>query len=289
MLVGIVVLLSLALSYVLFGSLFFHLIETWRIDPFYLHGPWVALAALFLYLRFLYTRGRQKVIPAKAGIFMEGDLLPLEFRDVLSAVLLFSFSAAVFVFGIQTRVPFLGGLAFTLWCITLHLLLFGVSGWRGYSFPFLYFLFSVPLPYLGELSGMLQIFIASLSKHIFLGLGYPIQQSGITLSFPNAAFQIAADCTGIKSWLVLFSLVVFFLTFIRLRFSLKMLIAILILPVAFFSNMTRIVTLLFLGFYKGEKIAMAFWHDFSGITFYGVSCLLMLLIVFVAIRHDRPA
>lgn len=276
MLSGVVVLLSIALSYVLFGALFFHLIDTWGRDPFYLHGPWVALTALFLYLRFLWLH-RQR------------ELLPLQARDLFSAIVMFALSSAVFVFGIQTRLPFLGGVSFALWGITLHLLLFGTRALSSVSFPFIYFLFSVPLPYLGEFSGILQVLVASLSKHIFSMFGYPIQQAGIHLSFPDASFQIAADCTGIKSWLVLFSLVVFFLTFIRLRVSLKMLMVILILPVAFFSNMMRVVMLLLIGFYQGEKSAMAFWHDFSGIAFYGVSCFFLLLMIFAFLRYDRPA
>lgn len=274
MVTGVVILLSIALSYVLFGSLFFHLIETWRIDPFYLHGPWVALAALFLYLRFLWFHRDQ-------------ELLQLTGVDIGLAIATFAVATALFIFGIQTRLPFFGGVAFALWGITLHLLLFGTEDLRGYSFPFIYFLFSVPLPWLGEFSGMLQVFVAALSKHIFVILGYPIQQAGIHLSFPGASFQIAADCTGIKSWLVLFSLVVFFLTFIRLTISLKVLITILIFPVAFFSNMTRVATLLAIGFYRGEKSAMAFWHDFSGIAFYGISCFLLLLIIFACVQYNR--
>lgn len=276
MLSGIVVLLSIALSYVLFGSLFFHLIDTWKIDPFYLHGPWIGMAALFLYLRFLWR-------------YHEKELLQLRTKDIISAILMFAISAAVFIFGIKTRIPFLGGAAFALWGVALHMLLFGIGVWRGYLFPFIYFLFAVPLPYLSEVSGLLQLFIAKLSTTIFSGLGYQIRQEGINLFIPNASFQIAADCTGIKSWLVLMSLAVFFLLFIRLRFSLKILIAIFILPVAFFSNMLRIVVLLLLGFHRGEKMAMAFWHDFSGITFYGVACFLTLLMVWVLIRYDRAA
>lgn len=276
MLSGIVVLLSIALSYVLFGSLFFHLIDTWTIDPFYLHGPWIGVASLFLYLRFLWCHRGQ-------------ELLRLRTIDIIPAIVLFLVSMVFFLLGIKTKMPFLGGLAFVLWGITLHLLLFGREhGWggRGYSFPFFYFLFAIPLPYLSEASGLLQLWIAKLSTGMFAGLGYQIRQEGINLFLPNASFQIAADCTGIKSWLVLFSLGVFFLPFIRLRFSLKILIAVFILPVAFFSNMLRIVVLLLIGFYRDEKMAMMFWHDFSGMTFYGVACFLMLLMGWAFVRYD---
>ncbi|MEK7790489.1 MAG: exosortase/archaeosortase family protein [Deltaproteobacteria bacterium] len=278
MISGIVVFLSIALSYVLFGSLFFHLIDTWKIDPFYLHGPWIAVASLFLYLRFLW-------------LHRESQLLRLRTKDIVSAIVFLVFSALFFLFGIQTKMPFLGGLAFALWGVALHSLLFGSKEGclpvMEYSFPFFYFLFAVPLPYLSEASGLLQLFIAKLSTNIFSGLGYPIRQEGINLILPHASFQIAPDCTGIKSWLVLFSLVVFFLTFIRLKFCFKILISFLIVPVAFFSNMFRIIVLLLLGFHKDEKIALAFWHDFSGITFYGVACFLTLLMVWALIRYDR--
>ncbi len=274
MLSGIVVLLGITLSYVLFGSLFFHLIDTWKIDPFYLHGPWIAMASFFLYLRFLW-------------LHREIQLLRLGTKDIISAILFLVLSAVIFLFGIKTKMPFLGGLSFALWGVALHLLLFGKKdGWGGYSFPFFYFLFAVPLPYLGELSGLLQLFISGFSKNIFSVLGYQIRQEGINLFLPHASFQIAADCTGIKSWLVLFSLVVFFLTFIRLKFGFKILVSFLIIPVAFFSNMFRIIVLLLLGFHKDEKMALVFWHDFSGMTFYGVACFLTFLMVWALIRYD---
>ena|SRR3989338_5719231 len=260
------ILLSGGITSVLFGSLFQYIGLTWSIDPFYKHGLWILLLSIFLYGKFL-------------GSLKTATLFPFERANIRASVTAFLTFALFFVMGIQTRLPWFGGVAFVAWLLTLHFLFFELKLWKAFSFPLGYFLLAVPLPYLSEFSGLLQLKIAQISQSVFSFFHFPLTQEGILLSFPKASFEIAADCTGIKSWLVLLSLSIFFLYFLPLSLWAKTIVSFLILPIAFISNLFRVFILLLFGFYQGQEVAMRYWHNFSGIVFYVLACMLVLFLL----------
>ena len=63
----LIILLSIAITYVVFGSLFQYIIQTWEIDPFYQHGPWVAGVSFLLYARFLYRVPKAELLILDRG------------------------------------------------------------------------------------------------------------------------------------------------------------------------------------------------------------------------------
>lgn len=270
---GVIGILGSALTYILFGSFFQYLWFTWKVDPFYLHGLWIGILSLLLYGFFIWK-------------IRHGPLLLLEKKDQFYSFLSLCFSFSFFILGAKTHLAFLGGLSFFCWALTFQFLFFQRKWWKDFTFPFVFFLLAVPLPYLGEFSGLLQIMVASLLQKIFSFFGYVLFQEGILLNLPNASFQIAADCTGIKSWLVLLSLVIFFLYFLKLNLKTKILIVVLVLPIAFISNFTRVFILIYLGFLKGEAFAMTYWHDWGGMVFYLLSCFLVLVVFGLALRYE---
>ncbi len=262
-------LLVATITYVVFGSFFLYLIQTWKIDPFYRHGPYVFLTAVGLYGYFWVRVLRSKTSFSEAGEHPTGGY---PFKIILVGITAF-LTILFFVLGAITHIPFCGGLAFIFWMLFVHRLFFGHMPLRAYAFPFFFFLCAVPLPYLGEVSGILQILISKISYLFFQGFGYPLTQQGIYLSFPTATFEIAPDCTGIKSWIVLFSICLFFIYFLRITWRAKCFILLSLIPIAFLSNWIRVMTLLFIGYYGGEDLAFRFWHHFSGLMFYLLSCI----------------
>lgn len=290
----VIALLAGTLTYVLFGSFFQYLWFTWKIDLFYLQGPYIGILSILLYGRFILTkclrRGwhRAGVPPLREGASGGGEVRGPAATEV-SIYYFFVFlilALMIFVGAAKTGIPFLGGLSFLLWAISFQFLFFPKSVWKEFSFPFFFFLLAVPLPFLNEISGLLQVWVAKLITLKFSFLGYAIVQEGITLKLPNATFQIAADCTGIKSWLVLFSLVVFFLYFLKFRLKTKIAIVFFIIPIAFVSNFIRVFILVYLGFIKGEAFAMKYWHDWGGIIFYALSCLCVLMLLGLARKYE---
>lgn len=271
----IAALLSGGITIILFGSLFHYVWMSWQIDPFYKHGLWILLLSIFLYGKFLRS-------------FKTFSFFPFERGNIRAATTAFFTFIVFFVMGIQTHLPWFGGVALLAWLLTLHFLFFELKLWKAFSFPLSYFLLAVPLPYLSEFSGLLQLEISKLSQAVFSFFHFPLMQEGIVLYFPNASFEIAADCTGIKSWLVLLSLSIFFLYFLNLSFWAKTLVAFLILPIAFISNLVRIFVLLLFGFYQGQEVAMRYWHDFSGIVFYVLACVLVLFLL-LGMRRYRAS
>lgn len=272
-LLGSIVILAIAITYIGFESFFISLWDTWRHDSFYQHGIFVAAISLILVILNLVMRMRGWAFAAwlarRAALYCHES--PSPHPQGRSKMVLFVLSLLAFYLGIKTHVMFLGGIAFSLWMIALTKI----------SFPWLYFLTAVPLPYLNEFSGIMQIWISKITAILFHALGYPIVASGITLQLPKESLVIAADCTGIKSWLVLFSLVVFFIYFIPFPTWKKIASIILVFPIAMLSNLIRVLVLTYVASTYGVQTAMYFWHDFAGAVFYGVACALVILCVMI--------
>ena len=264
-----VVLLLGAITFVLFQSFFQYLWQTWQIDPFYRHGVWVAAVSVAFYLWQIYE--------VRKDPFCRLETFP-KASFLLGLLFLLSFG-----FGVYTHIAFLGGLAFVFWMIVVNQVLFS-SARHTIHFPALYVLTAVPIPFLGEISGLLQIEIARLSTWFLNLFGFEILRSGIIIGTQSVQFQIAPNCTGISSWLVLTSLVLFFLYFMKGRLSKKILLFGLILPVAFLSNWIRVLSLILVGIYFGETVAMQFWHMWGDILFYVLACCLTFLCMLVLFR-----
>lgn len=264
LILGFILALSLAITYVVFGSLILTLWDSWKNDPFYQHGIFVAGLSVLLVI---------------LSVAKNPKVFHFTVQDQKVSFAFFVLAALFFLSGLKTHMLFLGGLSFSFWMISLSVLLFSVSNWKSAVSPWLYFLTAVPLPYLNEFSGLLQIWVAKVTYTVFHWFSYPISFEGLTIKLPEATLLIAADCTGIKSWLVLFSLIVFFLYFIRLSLWKKISIAIFIFPIAMLSNLFRVWVLTGIAFYYGEKMAMTYWHDYAGAVFYGLSCVLVLICV----------
>lgn len=261
-----IAIVCLVLSYILFWALFVHVWEAWQEDPFYQHGFWILGISMGLYGAFIFRRRKTPI-------------LVLERKQQKVAFVLFMVAAVCFGMGIYTYLGFLGGLAFTFWMIAIHCLFFDVIYWKEFSFPFVYFLSGVPLPYLGTFSAMIQVWIATYVTKLFVLMGVPAHAVGIHVYLPNASFQIAPNCTGLTSWLVLLALVLLAVRFMKFPLIAKILSVLFVLPVAFFSNGLRVISLLWVGYRFGEVQAMHFWHTYGGFLFYGISCGILIFML----------
>jgi len=266
--------LALGVAYLLFDSFYPYVFETWRIDPFYKQGPWVLVCFLVLYIYALLKPSRLSFVFLERQGLLWGGLCLVAF-------------AIFYLVGDHTGLHMASGVSLAFLSVAFHLFIFGREGGARFFYPFFFLLLVVPIPYLAELSGLLQVVVANLSAGLLVMFDYPLQQAGINLYFPNAAFQISADCTGLKSWLVLLSLVLFFIFFIKMAGWKKGLIAFLVFPVTFIGNFIRVLILLLLGFHYGQDLAMNYWHDYGGLTLYLITCVIMLGLITLGMKRGK--
>jgi exosortase len=93
----------------------------------------------------------------------------------------------------------------TAWLATF-VLCFGIQAFRRALFPLLFCFLMVPLPrsVLHEFIALLQKGSAFVAFHLLRQVGIPVARDGLVLFLPGLNIEVAAECSGIRSSLVLF-------------------------------------------------------------------------------------
>ena len=143
-------------------------------------------------------------------------------------------------------------------------------------FPILYLAFAMPPPdsVVAVLTQPVKIAISELAVGLLYALGYPVASSGVMIQIANFQLLVAAACAGLNSIITLSALCLFYV-YLRHRSDWRafMTVAVVILPVAVFSNFVRVLVLILITYYFGEAAAQGFLHDFAGLTLFVVALL----------------
>lgn len=169
-----------------------------------------------------------------------------------------------------SQIPLLAGLVLLLW------------GWRGLKvmwFPIFFLFFVIPIPgsIVDAITAPLKAGVSYVAEQIMYWMGYPIGRSGVTLSVGPYRLLVADACAGINSVFALEAVGVFYLSIMghthRLR---NILLAVLILPISFISNVLRVVVLVMVTYHFGDEAGQGFVHDFAGILLFVVATLMTI-------------
>jgi exosortase B len=157
----------------------------------------------------------------------------------------------------------------------------GVAGLKLMWFPLFFLLFALPLPgfMVDAMTAPLKSAVSYVSEHLLFWAGYPIGRAGVTLTIGPYQLLVADACSGINSVFALEAVGVFYLSVTsdapRWR---NIALAILILPISFFSNVARVVTLVLITYYLGDEVGQGFAHSFAGIFLFTVATILMIAV-----------
>lgn len=255
----------LALAYVvLYGPAFAVLSRTlWASDE-QGHGP------IILGLSFVLLGLRAQRIAAAAGAAR-----PLAGWTLLVlALLLFIVGDAqdILLFQVGSQIPLLAAL----------LLLFG--GWgalRAAWFPLFFLLFMVPLPeaLVAAVTTPLKSAVSAVAAQLLYLAGYPVGRSGVVLTVGPYQLLVADACAGLNSMFTLEALGMLYMNLMRYTsVARNTTLALLLVPVAFFANVVRVVILVLVTFHFGDAAGQGFVHGFAGIVLFVVALLLMLVL-----------
>lgn len=168
---------------------------------------------------------------------------------------------------------------------------FGIDAFRNAAFPLLFLLFAVPIPtfLLDKVISFLQAGSAETAYWIFKISGVPFSREGFVFSLPEMSIEVARECSGIRSCLVLF-IVSLFAGHVFLKGTMKrFILALSAIPIAIFKNGLRIVTLSLLGNYVDERILSSSLHKQGGIPFFVLALALLAPIVCLLRRFEKDA
>ncbi len=137
---------------------------------------------------------------------------------------------------------------------------------RQLLFPLLFLIFMLPLPsvVIIGISFKMKIFAASVATNLAHKLGIPAMRGGSTIYLPNGLMEVGDPCSGLRSLISLLALGAIFTQFINGSIWQKVTLFCIAAPVAFVSNMLRILGLVVVYYVYGEKVALGFFHDLSG-------------------------
>jgi exosortase B len=236
--------------------------DTWSTDD-QGHGPMIIAASAFL----MWQR--------RESVFA-GEARPAPFAgSVLLIIALIAYtvghSQSVIELEALSQIPVLmAGL------VLIH----GWSAVRKVWFPLAFLLFSMPLP--GALTQMitmpLKLAVSTVAEQVMYWMGYPIGRVGVMLTVGPYQLLVADACSGLNSLFTLEALGLLYMNVMNYSNRTRnVLLAVMIIPISFFSNVTRVITLVLLTYHFGDEVGQGFAHNFSGMVLFVVALILTYL------------
>lgn len=173
-------------------------------------------------------------------------------------------------FEVLAQIPLLAGLLIAY---------LGVRSTKALWFPLFFILFIVPLPgsLVQAITAPLKAAVSWVADYLLHAAGYPIARSGVTLTIGQYKLLVADACAGLNSIFSLEAIGVFYLSVTNYASATrKLLLAILILPISFVSNVARVITLVLITYYFGDEAGQGFVHGFAGILLFSIATLLTI-------------
>jgi exosortase C (VPDSG-CTERM-specific) len=176
------------------------------------------------------------------------------------------------------------------------LLLAGVFTWglrpgefKSAAFPLTFLLFMVPFPVAMEhaIETFLQHGSAPPAYWLFNLVGTPVFKQDLVFTLPGITIQIAPECSGIRSTLVLFitSLLAGHL-FLRSPWK-RAVLTLVVIPLALARNGFRVFTIGQLCVSVGPHMIDSPIHHRGGPIFFALSLIPFFILVFFLVRSDR--
>jgi len=227
------------------------------------HGPIIAAVTLWL-----MWRSRQQVIDA-----------PYRPANLVGGLL---FLGGILMYALGRSQQIIQGEVIGIWAtaIAMVLLLRGPQALRVWGFPFFFLIFLVPLPgvLVQALTIPLKTAVSYVAEELIHRLGYPVARTGVILTVGQYQLLVADACAGLNSIFTLEALGLLYANLMGYTSKLRnVLLAILVLPIAFIANIVRVLILILVTYYLGDEAGQGFVHTFAGMVLFGVGLSMMLV------------
>jgi exosortase len=180
---------------------------------------------------------------------------------------------------------------FVLIWMGMFAIFFGARAFRIASFPLMFLLFTVPIPEpaLSKVIVFLQKGSADLAEAFFGLARVPYFRQGFIFQLPEVTIRVAEECSGIRSTLaLLITTVLASHLFLRSNWK-RLLLILVVVPVAIFKNGLRIATLTILAIYVNPGFLQGNLHHRGGIVFFVIALLPMALLLMLLGRSENSS
>lgn len=237
------------------------------------HGPMILAIASWL----IYRALPDVIAAGQANNEQTGSRPPI--ATLVCGALVLLIGLLLYIVGRSQAIDFfeIGSL---IWVLAGSvLLLFGAKALRLIWFPLFFMLFMIPLPGLlvAAVTMPMKIAVSICAEWILYGLGYPVARAGVILQVGQYQLLVADACAGLHTLLTLEALGLLYLNLFRHESFLRNItLAILIIPIAFASNIIRVMVLSLITYYFGDAAGQGYLHTFSGMVLFLTALLLVV-------------
>lgn len=157
------------------------------------------------------------------------------------------------------------------------LTLLGAAPTRRLWFAFFFALFLIPLPgsIIDVATQPMKIAVSYVTEHLLYWAGYPIARAGVVLTVGQYQLLVADACSGLNSLFMLEAFGLLYMNLVRHDSMLRNIaLAILIVPISFASNTTRVIVLALVTYHFGDAAGQGFLHGLSGLMLFAVALML---------------
>ena len=180
-------------------------------------------------------------------------------------------------------------LAYVSLIVANGLVFLGSEWMRAAAFPVAFLIFMVPLPdaVVNRLELALVAASADASALFFQWTGTPLFRAGNTLALPGIVLEVARECSGIRSTVVLFITSVLASNLFLQSTWRRLALVAFVIPLAIVRNGFRILVIGLLCVHVGPHMADSFIHHRGGPIFFALSLIPLSFLLFWLRRHDR--
>ncbi len=167
-------------------------------------------------------------------------------------------------------------LAFVVGC-------YGFKVFRSLLFPFLFLflLTPIPVPVLDRVISFLQSASTDATFALFKLTGVPVLKTGFLLSMPTLQIEVAKECSGIRSSMMLLITGLLLAHLFLRTFWSKLVFVLCIVPLAVAKNAVRIYTLSMLGMHVSIGFLEGRLHHNGGVVFFLLALVALLGLLWI--------
>jgi exosortase C (VPDSG-CTERM-specific) len=180
-------------------------------------------------------------------------------------------------------------ICFLLFFFGVCCLSFGKQLLRALAFPLGFLIFITPIPEAAifKIDSFLQAGSAIIASVFFQITGTPFLRSGLGFQLPDISIEIAPECSGIHSTLVLF-ITSFVAAYFFLRTPWKRaLLILLVIPLGILRNGFRVFVIGQLCIHIGPQMINSYIHRKGGPIFFALSLIPLFLLLLVLRKSDE--
>jgi exosortase len=257
----------------LYARVIVGLLAQWWRDPNYSYGFIVPILSLWI----LWNRREQikqhPLVPNSWGLLLVLGAMGLLVLGTLGAENLLS------------RTSLLCALA------SIAIYFCGWPFFRVTFFPWAVLFLMIPLPAIiyNRITLPLQSLVSRFATSLLDLLGVPVLREGNIIRLPTISLEVAEACSGMRSLTALITIAIVYAYFFEKKNWRRITLALSAIPIAVLANGFRIVGSGLLGQYWSPEKAEGFFHEFSGLFIFCVSCILLWMFHFLLVRITRQS